>query len=664
VHNSLRPPTPPGGLAVLVVIEIDIDAALPRVHPPLLPNRPHRTCGRRFVRPWYRAARTKARIPHSPWPLYHSRVGRKQSKPQPTPPAASRWHVAAFAALFLLVQLAVLPGSLSAFRTPKSALAVLGITAIVALAMIGRIRRNHLQVPRGHLAAVLTALPALQALSALWSHSPRAALAAAVTSGVWVAGILWLATLESDDRDQILRWCAAGAAISAAILLLQAAGVRVIEFTESVRGRFELTGLAGNPADLSMSAVLLLPLLLHRTSEDSRRWWEWGLLSVLAAAAAVSQTLTAWAALGLLLLVWFAQARSWRLWLGTSVVMVVVLAGALATGLDRRLESKWEQLASGNLYRLLSARTDGWTAAAEMARTRPLTGVGAGNYTIEFYPSRLDWLVSRGTSGQRGEFQTHFEWAHCDPLQHVAELGLAGLAWLLALCWALVRLWPRSPNLVALGLAATGPFLLLHYPGHLALGLMPIALMSAHLVALDDCATLSVSSRSLRTIAAIGLLIAVVIVGMWQMRQLALDLWHGDLERRLAAAQATSDGAERVREASSVELEVMRRIDRLPGAQPWLWRVVGMARLLRENPKSAEPAFRRAHILWPHEEAEFGLGLALAAQGRRNEALVHLGNVCRVNRSLVRRIADKNLRGAVLDLMDARSQQVRGDHVR
>ena len=202
---------------------------------------------------------------------------------------------------------------------------------------------------------------------------------------------------------------------------------------------------------------------------------------------------------------------------------------------------------------------------------------------------------------------------------------------------------------------------MLHYPTHLALGLIPTAIMLAHLVALDGGTTRPVHSRLTRTLATVGLLAVLVVVGMWQMRQLALDLWRGDLERRLAAAQSTTDGAGRVRAASGVELQVMRRIERLPGAEPWLWRVVGRARLLRDNPRSAEQAFRRAHLLWPHEEAEFGLGLALAAQGRRNESLVHLGNVCRVNRSLVRRITDPDLKRAVLDLIDTRSSHVQGD---
>lgn len=586
---------------------------------------------------------------------------RTQAKRRPSLPPAPRWHVTALAVLFFLVQLAFLPGAFSPFRTPKASLAAFGITSIVALAMIGRLRRDRIRIPRGPLAAVLVALPVLQAVSALWSHSSRAALSAAVTSSVWVAGTLWMATLDSEQRDRILRWCAAGAAISAIVLLLQTAGVRVIDFTESVQGRFELTGLAGNPADLSMAAVLLLPLLLARSSDASRRWWEWGLICLLAAAAAVSLTLTAHAALGSMLLVWLVRARSWRLWLGAATVMAAILAVALAAGLNERLELKRHQLASGRLNELLSFRGDGWTAAGEMVRTRPVTGVGSGNYTIEFYPNRLRWLSTRGAIGQRGELHTHFEWAHCDPLQHVAELGSAGGVWLIALCWALVRCWSRSPTLIGLSFAATVPFLLLHYPTHLALGLMPATLALAHPLALEVGAEVTVRSRAPRWIVSAGLLAVVALAGMWQMRQLALELWRGDLERRLVAAQASTDPAQRGRAASAIELQVMRRIGRLPSAEPWLWRVVGRARLLKGDPRSAEPAFRRAYDLWPHEEAEFGLGLALAAQGRRNEALVHLGNVCRVNRSLLRRIGDADLREAVLDLVQTRSRHARGE---
>ncbi len=72
-------------------------------------------------------------------------------------------------------------------------------------------------------------------------------------------------------------------------------------------------------------------------------------------------------------------------------------------------------------------------------------------------------------------------------------------------------------------------------------------------------------------------------------------------------------------------------------------------------------------ILWPHEEAEFGLGLSLAAQdhrfrqqgraldsrNRRGEAIVHLARVCRTNPALLEFIEEDDLRQAVREIVDA-----------
>jgi hypothetical protein len=95
--------------------------------------------------------------------------------------------------------------------------------------------------------------------------------------------------------------------------------------------------------------------------------------------------------------------------------------------------------------------------------------------------------------------------------------------------------------------------------------------------------------------------------------------------------------------------------------------MVGQARFARGDANGAETAFRTAMGLWPHEEAEFGLGLTLAAQDRRlrdqglaldarnlrGEAVVHLARVCRTNPALLELIADDDLRAAVTDIVNA-----------
>ena len=563
---------------------------------------------------------------------------------------AASWPVTLLALLFLLVQLFFLPGAASAFRLPKEALVIAGILAVVALALAARLRSGEVAIARGPLAITLAALPMLQAASALWGADPRRALASAAVSATWIACAFWLATLDDGQRRRIATLAAIGAALSAIVLMLQAAGLPLLVVGTSQGSRFRLSGFAGNPADFATSAVLLLPFLLAAASSRGRGWPRWLLAGVLAVAAVVSQTFTGYLALAAMAAVWLARRRSLKLWLATAGVAVVALALALGSGLGDRVRRQLRQAELGDWYSVMSARSDGWTAAAEMVLKHPLHGVAASHFTHAYFPSRLAWLEARSASGRRGELATHFEWAHCDPLQLAAELGAIGGLWGLALAWSLVRTRPRGDPLPPLAAAAVAPFLLLHYPTHLALGMIPITLVLGHLLAAQPTWRLPRLGGGWR-VALPALLVAPAVAGAaWQLHRLALDVWRADLDLRLVQAHGAAEPLRRVQLAAAVEQQVLERIERLPGAAPWLWRVVGKARLARADARGAEQAFREAGALWPHEEAELGLGLALAAQGRRSEALLFLGRVCRVNPALARQLADPDLRQAVEDL--------------
>ena len=148
----------------------------------------------------------------------------------------------------------------------------------------------------------------------------------------------------------------------------------------------------------------------------------------------------------------------------------------------------------------------------------------------------------------------------------------------------------------------------------------------------------------------------MVVVGLWaaawQLGRLRSTSWLGVSEWRLVASQSLDRGSRAV-----VLAEVIRaleqRIETHPGDAPRLYRQLGRARLVNDDARGAEDAFRTAYSLSPHEEAEFGLGLALAAQGRRSEALRHLGRVCRTNPRLAELIVDSDLRRSVEELVDS-----------
>jgi tetratricopeptide (TPR) repeat protein len=196
-----------------------------------------------------------------------------------------------------------------------------------------------------------------------------------------------------------------------------------------------------------------------------------------------------------------------------------------------------------------------------------------------------------------------------------------------------------------LGAAAATPFLLLHYPTHIGGALVPLVLLLAHLVAGGPRWRMDAEAWLGRAVAVLLATAAVAVVA-WQAARVELDMWVGDSELVLIASQREPP-ARRAVMTTTVERHAFDRARRSPAAAPWLWRLVGRARLARGDGAGAEEAFRTALALWPHEEAELGLGLALAAQGRPDEAATHLDRVCRVNPSLTAFIGDEQLRRRV-----------------
>jgi O-antigen ligase len=579
-------------------------------------------------------------------------VARKQTETK----TKSKWPIVLAATGMFLAEVVVLAGAASPFRLPKEAVVLAALSLAVAGGFIAAARCRAITIPHGPLVWILIALPLLQVVSALWSASRLRALESSLLTVIWVVGILWLATVTTTTRRRLALVAAFGVTISAGVMLLQLAGVGVFNLSAPFASkRLSLTGLTGNPADLAMAAVLLLPFLLTWGEDSSRPWLHRVLAVILALAALITQTLTGVAALAALLVIWLIQKRSKRLWLTTLGLGALIITVALAAGLGNRLLKASNRIQEGDWYRVFSARGDGWSAATEMIRERPLGGVGAANYTQLYYPSRLAWLTRHGGTGARAELASHFQWAHCEPLQLVAELGIFGIAWMAAFVLAIVSIRKRAGPLLPLAVAAWAPFALLHYPSHLAVGLIPIALVLAHLIATAEPPRTFQWRRARLPVTTVIVVLAIVAAG-WQLRRVAVDLWIGGNELRLTMS-GDLDPANRARLAATIEAQILPRIQRLPSAAPTLWRTVGRARLVRQEAAGAEAAFRTAYALWPHEDAEFYLGMSLVAQGRRGEGLQHLGRVCRTNPALAHHISNKDLRQSVQDLVAAYNRQ-------
>jgi hypothetical protein len=238
-------------------------------------------------------------------------------------------------------------------------------------------------------------------------------------------------------------------------------------------------------------------------------------------------------------------------------------------------------------------------------------------------------------------------------LQHVAELGLPGASWLALMIWALARQGFRQPLLIA-GAAAGGlPFLLLHYPTHLALGLIPVALIIGELAADTGTGELRLRNTAARRAGAAVISAAACLVAWGQFRRVGIDVRQATLNRNLANAQAARDQQQRRIVADAIVDDALVLLERSPGDAPWLWRIAGKAQIIGGDGASAEASFRKAYALWPHPEAEFGIGLSLASQGRRSEALIHLVRVCRLNPVLTTMIPDEKLERSVNQMLAA-----------
>jgi O-antigen ligase len=238
------------------------------------------------------------------------------------------------------------------------------------------------------------------------------------------------------------------AAINATLSLLQGRGIFQPFALEATGSRDATGALVGNVGYLAL-ALALAAVAAFALALETRRPG----LRILCAAAlplfladlVVNQNLTSLTALaaGATALSWAKFGR--RAILPTAAIVLGVLLGLSAYNPARRRAA--EALAAGragNWDLFLTYRLGPWSAAAEMARERPALGFGPGTFAAEFVPHRLKAELRARRRFVNPLVTSSYGEAHSEPLQALAEGGLAGLAAIGAALALLLALWRTS----------------------------------------------------------------------------------------------------------------------------------------------------------------------------------------------------------------------------
>ncbi|WP_252010476.1 O-antigen ligase [Ferrimonas sp. SCSIO 43195] len=331
------------------------------------------------------------------------------------------------------VMLCVLFVLFSAFRLHELNPALLGLRIPQMLALgslavlfwqVGVVRQTRIYLyPEGRVLLLLFALSTIGMVLA--TNRP---LAAAYWSGNWVKVVLmcftvsWL--IQSRAQLRCVAWLiiVAGSVVAVCALYNSAHGLEVVEGTRVTIGRSWGSTL-GDPNDLALVLLLPLSFAFSRALYGGKgALVAGGIMLVLVMAIIATQSRGG--LLGICGVTGSLVLRRYRLprwvWLLAPVLIMVLL---MLAGIDQRqsggaAESGIDESAMGRLY--------AWQAAASMAWTHPVFGVGLDNFLANYFFYSPHW---DGKS-----HAVHSTW-----FQVLAEVGIVGLVLFVAFYVALLR---------------------------------------------------------------------------------------------------------------------------------------------------------------------------------------------------------------------------------
>jgi len=247
-----------------------------------------------------------------------------------------------------------------------------------------------------------------------------------------IVGITVAAIRNLTDLERLFRATALMVATTAGLLL---AGIGVTGET-----RLSLVG-SYDPNDLALVLATCLPFCVWCLRDRSVLWQGVGLVGLLGGLYAIVKTgsrggFVAVAMQFLVLLVVARQAIPG--WLRLSVVPALVLVVAFAPGAYRARLQSLTSLSSDYNTTELSGRQAIWTRGATYFLKRPLTGIGAGQFS-----------VAEGRWGEEQGYVRGWQWSapHSMYVEAAAELGLLGIGSLLAILASILQYTRRSAGI-------------------------------------------------------------------------------------------------------------------------------------------------------------------------------------------------------------------------
>jgi len=321
-----------------------------------------------------------------------------------------------------------IPGG-NAIYAPTEPMMILSILAWALRAPAN----GRLRIPRSSVHAPLVALALVALASVALSRYPLLGLKA------WIAAVAYASFgygfcflhLRSEEFKRWVPWVVGPAAFwglygTVRVLL---AGVSPAHAYGAARPYFPEHGT------YSAYLAMMFPLAFFAALENRgrERWlYAAGALAI-AMGITLSFTRAAWVSLLLVVplaaSVWALRRRTVRplAWAGGLALLIGLAVAGLGAerGITRHAESVVESENVSNLERV-----NRWMAAAEMARRRPVLGVGYGTYPAEYPEYRRKLVLTDQAYFHMG--------AHSEPLRVLSETGVAGVGVVLWLIGAVL----------------------------------------------------------------------------------------------------------------------------------------------------------------------------------------------------------------------------------